>query len=89
MSEHFPGCHPEHDKDDRQPDGLPEPGEVQECWHCATPVPQGCTCAECLDADNYVPHAAMYHCPVCKRWWATMLPVITKITFREVPDAEG
>jgi hypothetical protein len=89
VSGHFPGCHPEHARDERDPDKLPDPGEVQDCWHCGTPTPQGCTCLDCLDGDDYVPHTAIYHCPTCKRWWATMRPVITKITFGEVPDAEG
>jgi hypothetical protein len=81
VAEHFPGCHPEDDKDPREPDGLPRPGEAQDCWHCGTSVPQGCTCAACWDVDDYVPHTAMYHCPVCSRWWYTVRPVITTITF--------
>jgi hypothetical protein len=84
--EHFSGCHPEHARDERQPSGLPEAGEIQDCWHCGTPTPQGCSCWDCLEGDDYVPHDRIYHCPVCKRWWATMVPVITTITFGEPED---
>jgi hypothetical protein len=86
IDEHFPGCHPEHAEGDREPDRLPEPGEAQDCWHCGTPTPQGCHCVECLDGADYIPPEYAYHCPVCKRWWATMMPVITTITFGE-PEA--
>ena len=79
--EHFPGCHPEDAEDSRKPASLPEDGEVQECWHCGAPTPQGCSCADCWDAADYIPPDRMYHCPQCRRWWATMVPVITRITF--------
>jgi hypothetical protein len=83
---HFPGCHPEHDKDPRE---VPA-GEIQEtepCWHCAAPTPRGCHCADCLDGADYVPPTAIYHCPVCRRWWAWMTGLnITTIKFGDAPE---
>lgn len=79
--DHFPGCHPE---DDRAPD--PPKGhklqETENCWHCGTPTSQGCACADCLDADDYVAAGAMYHCETCGRWWAYM--TVTEIKFGEI-----
>jgi hypothetical protein len=87
---HFPGCHPEHERDERQPDKLPEPGEVQDCWHCGTPTPQGCHCSDCIEGGDYIPPDYSCHCPACRRWWATMVPRITTITFGAAGDsAEG
>jgi len=87
--QHFPGCHPEDAEDRREPAGLPAPGEAQACWHCGTSTPQGCWCADCVDGADYIPPERAYHCPLCKRWWATMRPVITKITFGGDDDADA
>lgn len=80
--EHFPGCHPEHANADRQPAGTP-PAETENCWHCGTPTTRGCNCVDCWEGADYVPPGAVYHCLLCKRWWAYMTPRITKITFGE------
>lgn len=84
MSEHFPGCHPEDAEDRRE---LPEGEQIrgtENCWHCGTPTTRGtCFCADCRD-ETYIPQAAVYHCPTCKRWWAWMTGLnITTITFGE------
>lgn len=86
LDAHFPGCHPEHDRDDRE---TPEPANgTDECWHCKTPTTRGaCRCADCYEGADDIPVEAVYHCPLCKRWWAFMRLNITKITFGEVSDA--
>ena len=85
---HFPGCHPEDATDPREvPEGH-EPAETETCWHCGTPTPRGCHCWDCEDAGTYMDPAAIYHCPVCKRWWAYMAGLnITTITFGAEPGA--
>lgn len=80
-AEHFPGCHPE-DAEDIREDHTYEGGQPENCWHCGTPTPQGCSCLDCYDAADYVPPTAIFHCPTCKRWWAYMTGLnITTITF--------
>jgi hypothetical protein len=83
VASHFPGCHPEHDEDQRKTPA----GDIQEteaCWHCETPTSRGCNCADCLDGADYVPPTAAYHCPTCGRWWAWMTGLnITTIKFGE------
>ena len=84
---HFPGCHPEDAEDLREvPKGY-KPQETEDCWHCGTPASRGCNCADCWEGADYVPPSAVYHCPVCGRWWAWMTPVITEITFGVGRDA--
>ena len=51
---HFPGCHPE-DAEATQ-EGTWQGGEPENCWHCGTPTPQGCHCADC-DVDASRPGA--------------------------------
>ncbi|HEV2376195.1 MAG TPA: hypothetical protein VGS19_29000 [Streptosporangiaceae bacterium] len=80
MTEHFHGCHPEDEQDQRP---SPEaPADTERCWHCRTETTRGaCRCADCLDGE-YIPQGAIYHCPVCGRWWAYMTGLnITTITF--------
>jgi hypothetical protein len=84
--EHFPGCHPEDAEAARDDGDAPKGSDVENCWHCGTPAPRGCNCAECADQADYVPASAVYHCPTCGRWWAWMMPRITTITFA---GAEG
>lgn len=84
--EHFPGCHPEHDQGDQpMPEGL-KPGDADKCWHCETLTPQGCDCADCWEGADDIPPSAIFHCRTCKRWWAYMIPRITKITFGAAAD---
>jgi hypothetical protein len=79
---HFPGCHPE-DAQGKQEAGH-QPQETENCWHCGTPTPRGCNCAECWDGADYIPPSASYHCKTCGRWWAWMTGInITEITFGE------
>lgn len=80
QADHFPGCHPEDAEDTRKtPDPIPD---TENCWHCGTLTTRGaCGCADCWEGDDYVPVSSVYHCPLCKRWWAYMIPRITKITF--------
>lgn len=80
-SEHFPGCHPEDAEAPDTPGHKPVAGQPENCWHCGTETPQGCHCPDCLDNADYIPPTAVYHCPLCKRWWAYMIPRITTITF--------
>jgi hypothetical protein len=87
-TEHFPGCHPEDATDPRE--SPKEPAETENCWHCGTPTPRGCNCWDCQDAADYIPPTAIYHCPVCKRWWAYMTGLnITTITFGAPEDQDG
>jgi hypothetical protein len=80
-AEHFRGCHPEDAQAPETPDGY-EPQETEDCWHCGTPTPRGCSCAECWESADYVPPTAIYHCPACGRWWAYMTGLnITTIEF--------
>jgi hypothetical protein len=81
LPEHFPGCHPEDAEGAREAGGAPAGQETEDCWHCGTPTPRGCYCLECQDEADYIPTTATYHCPVCKRWWAWMMPRITTIAF--------
>jgi len=83
---HFPGCHPEDAEDRREVPAGYRPQDTETCWHCGTPTPRGCNCADCRDGADYVPPSAVYHCPACRRWWAWMTPVITEITFGAVAD---
>jgi hypothetical protein len=79
---HFPGCHPEDARDDREADPATVGQPVENCWHCGTPTPRGCTCDDCRDAADYIPPSAIYDCPLCRRWWAWMTGLnITTITF--------
>jgi hypothetical protein len=80
-AEHFPGCHPEHAEDPRRmPAG--QIADTEPCWHCGTPTSRGCYCLDCLDAADYIPPSASYHCGTCGRWWAWMTGLnITEITF--------
>jgi hypothetical protein len=85
---HFPGCHPEDAQGTRE---LPEGEQIKDtepCWHCGTATTRGaCRCAGCL-YDDYIPQQAVYHCPVCKRWWAWMTGLsVTAITFGEEAGA--
>jgi hypothetical protein len=85
MAEHFPGCHPE---DAHAPEPAETPvsqiADTEDCWHCGTPTRRGCNCADCLDAEVYMPPSAIYHCETCERWWAYMTGLnITTITFGE------
>jgi hypothetical protein len=86
---HFPGCHPGDAEDTREvPDGY-QPAEVEPCWHCGTPTPHGCGCADCVygDGAKYIPPSAIYHCQTCGRWWAWMTGLnITTITFEPGED---
>jgi hypothetical protein len=78
---HFPGCHPEHDTDTREVPAGYQPAGSEDCWHCGTPTQRGG--GLCRD-ETYIPQAAVYHCPACKRWWAWMTGLnITTITFGE------
>jgi hypothetical protein len=82
MDRHFHNCHPDDDTDPRPaPDPLPAPGTADACWHCGTQTPHGCSCVNCLANADVIPPSAIWHCPLCGRWWAYMTPVITKITF--------
>ena len=86
-TEHFPGCHPEDAEDPRPSKPVEEIQDTEDCWHCGTPAPRGCDCADCWDAADYMPPTAIYHCPTCKRWWAYMTGLnITEITFGAQPD---
>jgi hypothetical protein len=83
--EHFRGCHPEEDRAAEDHEG-PADQPVEDCWHCGTQTPRGCGCADCwLSADD-IPPAAVYHCPLCGRWWAYMRLSITSFTFN--PEGE-
>ena len=83
-ADHFPGCHPEHAESSRT---RGEPQETEACWHCGAPTPRGCWCPDCHDGADYVPPSAVYHCPLCGRWWAWMTGLnITTITFGEEPS---
>lgn len=87
---HFPGCHPEDAEDPRGDKPAGEIGSTEDCWHCGTPTTRGCDCADCWDASDYVPPTAIYHCPVCKRWWAYMTGLnLTTITFGAESTDEG
>jgi hypothetical protein len=79
---HFPGCHPEDAEDPRGDKPREEIQDTEACWHCGTATTRGaCYCDECRDED-YIPQSAVYHCPLCKRWWAYMTGLnITEITF--------
>jgi hypothetical protein len=82
---HFPGCHPEDAEAAREaPNPIPD---TEPCWHCGTPTTRGtCYCADCMDED-YIPQSAVYHCPLCARWWAYMTGLnVTEITFGEAPE---
>jgi len=79
--EHFPGCHPEDAEASREaPTPIPD---TEPCWHCGTATAHGgCGCWECMDTADCIPPEAIYHCPVCMRWWAYMTGLnITTITF--------
>jgi hypothetical protein len=79
-SEHYRGCHPEHEQGDQPANHQAQ--EVEPCWHCGTPTPHGCNCIECRNNAEYIPPAAVYHCPLCGRWWAWMTGLnITTLTF--------
>jgi hypothetical protein len=84
--EHFPGCHPEDAEDPRESPGTP--AETEDCWHCGTPTPHGCDCADCWKDADVISPTAIYHCPTCGRWWAYMTGLnITTITFGAEPEA--
>jgi len=89
QADHFPGCHPEDAEAPRETPGGYTPQETASCWHCGTATARGCNCADCWDGADYVPPSAVYHCPVCGRWWAWMTGLnITEITFAaEGPQA--
>ena len=79
---HFPGCHPEDAEAARDDSDAPKGLDTENCWHCGTPTSRGCHCDDCIDASDYIPPAAIYHCPTCGRWWAYMTGLnITTITF--------
>ena len=82
MTEHFPGCHPEDDKDPRGDKPSEEIENPEPCWHCGTSTPRGCHCWDCEDAGVYMDPEAIYHCSTCGRFWAYMTGLnITTITF--------
>ena len=86
-AEHYPGCHPEAAEGAQEPGH--EPADPEPCWHCGTPTPLGCTCWDCQESADIIPPTAIYHCPVCKRWWAWMTGLnITTITFGEQAESE-
>jgi len=89
QANHFPCCHPEDAEAPRETPGGYTPPETESCWHCGTTTARGCNCADCWDGADYVPPSAVYHCPVCRRWWAWMTGLnITEITFGpEGPEA--
>lgn len=78
---HFIGCHPADGEAPDNPEGY-EPQPVEPCWHCGTQTTRGaCGCSDCWEGDDYVPVSAVYHCPLCGRWWAHLHLNVTKITF--------
>ena len=87
MSEHFPGCHPEHAESEPDRPDTRQPDQSDACWHCGTVTPRGCNCAGCWDGADDIPPSAVYHCPTCKRWWAYMSLRVTTLTFGA--QAEG
>jgi hypothetical protein len=80
--EHFPDCHPQDGEAPGNPEGY-EPQPVEPCWHCGAMTTRGaCHCPHCRDEDDDdIPQSAIYHCPLCRRWWAHMYLSVTKITF--------
>jgi hypothetical protein len=82
VDRHFPGCHPEHDRAPSETPAGYQQQATENCWHCGTPTTRGtCNCADCWEGADDIPLSAVYHCPVCKRWWALMTMNITEITF--------
>lgn len=80
--EHFIGCHPEHEHAPQRDRPVSEIPDTEACWHCGTLTTRGaCNCSDCWDNADYIPPSAVSHCPTCGRWWAYMIPRITKITF--------
>jgi hypothetical protein len=79
--EHFPGCHPEDARVRRELPDEWQPGDTEGCWHCGTATPRGCDCDDCGDGAFYQPPTAVYHCPVCRRWWVYLWPLAMAITF--------
>lgn len=87
-TEHFRGCHPDHERDDSPKEEGYQPQDTEACWHCGTPTVRGeCGCYECWESADDVPPESVYHCRTCGRWWAWMHPRITTIVFNG--PAEG
>jgi len=87
LGEHFAGCHPADGEAPGNPEGY-QPQPVEPCWHCGTSTTRGtCYCPHCRDeSDDDIPQSAIYHCQLCRRWWAHMYLNVTKITFPGLPE---
>jgi hypothetical protein len=79
-SEHFKGCHPDDGEAPDKAEGH-EPAQTEDCWHCATPTPRGCTCPTCWEDQDNIPPEAVYHCVLCGRYWAYMYLRVTTLAF--------